>query len=134
MGAGSAVRGSVILLALLQASGCATVAHQGESSAAAGAALVSVRNNNWADMNVYLLRSGSRFRLGTVGAATSRTFRLPEATVASTPEVQLLADPIGGARAYVSPGILVGRGEQIVWTIENTLALSSLRVEQVANR
>lgn len=112
------------------ASGCASGLGNGNGGLTPSNAetLVQVDNNNWADMNIYVVRSGMRMRLGTVVSMNSATFVVPEPMVSASGEVRLLADPIGGAPQFMTQPVLVSPGQQIEFTLENNLNLSSLSV------
>lgn len=87
--------------------------------------VLQVSNNNWSDMNVYVVRGAMRQRLGTVGSLTTSKFKLPRYIFTSPDPVQLVADPIGGARPYMSPPLLVNPGAVVEWRLENNVNLSS---------
>lgn len=88
--------------------------------------MVRVTNNNWSDMTIYLLRSGSRRRLGTVTSQATHTFVVPAHLVVSSSSVHLVADPIGSSRTFTSAPILINPGQTAEWKLENSLALSSI--------
>jgi hypothetical protein len=87
--------------------------------------VLQVANNNWSDMNVYLVRGALKQRLGTVSSLTTAKFKLPEHVFASPEPLRLLADPIGGAQAYLSQPLLVNPGQIVEWRLENNVALSN---------
>src|SRR2546426_12578669 len=57
---------------------------------------VSVDNQNFLDMNVFLIRGGQRIRLGTVPGLTSRTLMVRPELVGYGTELQFELHPIGG--------------------------------------
>lgn len=65
------------------------------------------------DVNVYVLRSGQRTRLGTVTALTTRTFVLPRTMVGTATTIQFLAAFVGSNRAPVSEEVVVWEGDEI---------------------
>ncbi|MGK2934264.1 MAG: hypothetical protein ACSLFE_03350 [Gemmatimonadaceae bacterium] len=77
------------------------------------AATVRVDNQAFLDVNVYLLRSGQRTRLGTVTALTTRTFVLPRSIVGTAVTVQFVASFIGSSRAPVSEEVVVWEGDEV---------------------
>ena len=85
---------------------------------------LTVVNDNWLDMKIYALRLGTRYRLGTVTSLTSEEFELPAHLQPSISEVQLLAVPIGGTHGVVSPTVYPSGGDEVVWALQNNLALS----------
>jgi hypothetical protein len=112
--------------AALLAVGCAhgNSATADAANADAGA-VVHVSNNNWSDMNVYVVRGTMRQRLGTVSSLATGKFRLPRHIFTSPEPMRLLADPIGGAQQYLSPPLLVNPGQVVEWRLENNVQLSS---------
>ena len=118
------------LLSLAAAALLATACAHGNTARASDEAgereaMLQVSNQNWSDMNVYLLRGGLKQRLGTVGSNTTSRFKLPHHIFTSSEPVRLLADPIGNARTYTSPPLLVGPGQTVEWRLENNVNLSS---------
>lgn len=87
---------------------------------------IRVTNNNWADMTIYVERSGLKRRLGTVTSQSTQTFDVPRHLVESTGPVHLVADPIGSSRLFASPPLLISAGQTAEWKLENSLALSSI--------
>lgn len=90
-------------------------------------ARVQVTNNNWLDVNVYAVWSGTRARLGTVGSNSTRTFTVPR-TMAAHGTIQLLAAPIGSPSVHRTEAILLDGGDRIELNVENSLSLSSYTV------
>ncbi len=102
------------LLALLLA-GCHSGKNQAKQPVERGAAVL-VDNQDFSDMNVYIVRSGQRYRLGMVPGFGKRLFPIkPDFLTASTLSFQ--ADPVGGRAAPVSQEIDVRPGEEVVLTI-----------------
>lgn len=91
-------------------------------------AVVRVANNNFADVTIYVVQSGMRLRLGTVSGLSEQQFTLPRRSATYTMEMYLLADPIGGARAYVSPAVRVRGGEEVDLRLHAILSMSSVSV------
>jgi len=79
-------------------------------------------------MNIYLVIDGIRERLGTVMSQDREVFRVPAYVLATSSRIHLLADPIGSMQTYLSPPILMARGQQVEWQLENSIQLSSLMV------
>lgn len=89
---------------------------------------VEVKNDNFADVNIYaILEGGVARRLGTVTGNTAGKFSL-RASEIPTGTVRLLADAIGGAGRASSGQLLVNGGATIVFTIAPVLAQSSATV------
>ena len=85
---------------------------------------LTVENHHWSDMKIYAIKLGNRFRLGTVTSQTMETFELPSFLQADVSEVQLLAVPIGGTQSVLSPSVYPSPGDEVVWGIQHSLALS----------
>jgi hypothetical protein len=88
---------------------------------------VQVANHNWADVIVYLNHGASRTRLGSVGTARASEFRFP-ASYAHGTSVTLLVTPIGSPARFESERFTVQPGQTVYWTIESSLARSSLMI------
>ncbi len=81
-------------------------------------------NSNFSDVRIYAIHQGRRLRIGFVNSMTSETFDLPSYLQADVANLQLLAVPIGGTQAVLSPVVFPSRGDEVVWGIQNHLALS----------
>lgn len=113
--------------AVLVAAGCArspapSAAPSPEPSAsdnarAARAIPVEVDNENFYDMNVYLLSRGARYLIGQVGGMTKATLTVPAGMAPADNQVRLRAEAIGGAGATTTPLLIVPQGQQVFWTI-----------------
>lgn len=118
---------ALIALAL---SACASTSEvkNGPQRSAAPSAIVQVTNNNWADMNVYMLRAGMRVRLGTVTTMGSRRFQVPKSMMSASGEVRLIADPIGSRGQFTTAPVQFWPGQTVDFKIENHIAVSSIAV------
>jgi hypothetical protein len=92
------------------------------------APVLKVENNNWMDVDVYLVRNGEPFPLGTVSGPGEGHLVLPSLATTPGAQVQILVLPIGGADDYLSPTLLVNPGDVLHLTVENSLDLSSVSV------
>ena len=88
---------------------------------------VEVHNIGWADVTIYSVSAGSRIRLGTVPSNTSQRFRLPRVHEWS-PDLRLMADPIGSPQGYLSEPISPATGQVIRWTVHETRSFRSMMV------
>ena len=88
-------------------------------------ATVSVVNHNWRDVRVYIVRAGSRFRLGTVTSMNEEVFTVPEAFLGYGAGMRILAEVIGSSEQVTTDQITLERGLVIEWVIENVLSLSN---------
>jgi hypothetical protein len=78
---------------------------------------VRIDNQNFNDMDVYLLDRGTRVLLGSASGLSRTTLLLPAAVTASGGRVTLQADPIGASAPIRTPQLLVAPGQQVYWTI-----------------
>jgi hypothetical protein len=119
----------MLAAATMTAGGCAHGAQTVERDGfAEPETTVKVTSYNWSDINVYLVRGSWRQRLGTISSFSTRTFDLPDHLLAGASKVYLHADLIGSSRTHTSPPLLVMRGHQVEWRLENNLQLSSAYV------
>jgi hypothetical protein len=110
-------------------SACSSAMEERPANAFTGAAAttVMVNNNNWSDMTVYATRNGATVRLGSVTSMSTARFELPVAMLGAG-ELRLIADPLGSTSTYRTQPVLVTRGQEIEFTLQNNLALSTLSV------
>jgi len=85
---------------------------------------VQIDNQNYSDMNIYVVRNGQRLLLGQAGGLTRTTLTIRNA-VRGDGRVRLLAEPIGGARPIATPTLVVPQGQSIFWTIGSDPATST---------
>ena len=104
-----------MLLALV--TGCGPRSRSTRPPAASPPTYVVITNQSWLDMNMYVLRSSQRIRLGTVGANQTTRFRLPAHLVFGATPLRFLADPIGSSRTTSSFEIVVSPGDEVALTI-----------------
>ncbi len=108
----------LMLLALVAACGGR---RSGRPPVAAEPAYVRITNQSWLDMNVYVLRSSQRQRLGTIGANQTQRFRLPENLVFGATPLRFEVDPIGSSRTARSFEIVGSPGDEVTLTIPSTV-------------
>ena len=79
---------------------------------------LEVTNQWFADMNIYVVRSGQRLRLGLATGNATTNFVIPRAVITG-PSIRLrfLADPVGGTHSPVSDEITVSPGDAVQLTI-----------------
>ena len=78
---------------------------------------VTVDNQNFLDMNVFLVRGGQRIRLGTVPGLTQRILMVRPELIGYGTELRFELHPIGGRSNPVSETISVRPGDVIQLTI-----------------
>ena len=91
---------------------------------ARGQIQVQVDNQNFNDMNVYLIDAGTRVYLGLVSGLSKGSLVIPPGSGRSSHQVRLSADPIGGSSPIRTPSLLVGPGQNVYWTIGSSPANS----------
>ncbi len=91
-------------------------------------AALSINNNHWLDVIVFVFHDGEMSRVGSVTAASSNTFTLPAWMLGQSRTIRLLADPIGSEGWIRSETIHVQPGQSIEWRLESQLARSSVMV------
>lgn len=77
---------------------------------------VTVDNQSFSDMTIYVLR-GQRVRLGTARGHSKTTLTIPASIVRSASMLRFIADPIGSTRSSVSEEISVNPGDSVGLTI-----------------
>ena len=86
-----------------------------------------VKNDNYADMDVYAVSDGLPTRVGTVTGLSSKTFSVNDSFTKGT-DFRIVATPIGGnGRASTGP-IVAGAGQTIYFTINTTLRTSTVSI------
>ncbi len=78
---------------------------------------MTVDNQNFLDMNVFLIRGGQRIRLGTVPGLTQHILMVRPELIGYGTEVQFELHPIGGRGSPVTETITVHPGDVIHLTI-----------------
>lgn len=79
--------------------------------------MLSVENNSFNDMRIYVHQGSQRIRLGTAPGMQTSSFRLPKSVVFGATELRFEAVPIGGRGASISERITVNPGEAIILRI-----------------
>ena len=95
--------------------------------------LITVRNDNWLDVNVYRVRSGAQFRLGTVSALGVSTFVVREG-LAGADGLRLRIDPVGSSSVFTTDPILVAPGQHVELNVADRLSMSTFSVMNRAPR
>ncbi len=93
--------------------------------------VLDVANHTWADVDVYVLASSMRARLGTVASQGTTEVVVPR-DVWAYGSIQVRVEPIGGEQPYVTDRIEIHGGQKITLTVEHQNGLSSWVVENTA--
>ncbi len=116
---------AIATVATVGSAGCVTSAFGGQNREAA---TLEVSNKGWTDIAVFLERGGTRVRLGLSPALSDRRFRLSPEQAPPGETISFLADPVGSTDVYRSPSVRMHEGAVLLWTLQNNLAQSALRV------
>ena len=90
--------------------------------------LLRVENRHWLDVRVSVIHDGQTTPVGTVTATQTATFVLSPSLLGQGGEVRLTGDPVGGHSSVTTETVRVAWGQQVVWTLENSLRGSSVAV------
>jgi hypothetical protein len=117
--------GVIVLLGLSTACGASRSTVASEPRPSSNDISVQIDNQNFSDMNIYVVNSGQRWLLGWAGGLAKTTLTIPNGAANSDGRVRLLADPIGGTRRITTPTLIVPQGQSIFWTIGSDPASST---------
>lgn len=80
-----------------------------------------VQNQSSSQMNIYVVASGQRIRLGSVAGNATAVLRIPHSVVGLGRELSFLADPLGSSNVASSFSIYVQPGEEVTITVPPTV-------------
>jgi hypothetical protein len=89
---------------------------------------LTVNNNHWLDVVVFVFHDGELTRVGTVTATSSASFFLPPWMLGQTRSIRLLGDPVGSNGWIRTETIHIQPGQFIEWRLESQLSRSSVAV------
>ena len=116
-----------VLSAATLLAACASGASRISSRAELQPISLTVTNQNWLDVNVFVVEGNSRFRVGQVGGNGSAMLSIPSSLVVNG-QVRLLADPIGSSDTYMTDMISVAPDEKVQLTVAPRMRMSSFAV------
>lgn len=117
---------AALVLSLVTA-GCHRGGFTNAPEGAQGAVGLVVQNQNFYDMDVYVVSEGVATRIGDVTGNSTARFRLDPSFFPSN-ELRVVATPVGGnGRAFSGP-LNVAPGQTIVFTIASVLRQSSATI------
>jgi hypothetical protein len=120
-------RFSVLLLCL--AAACAPAMNEPQPAAPTyGSGMVEVRNDGRQDIVMYAMRDGMRYRLGRVSRMETAALRLPNLGEQSSYQVSLVAEPLGGGRAFASAPLVWHKGQSIMARVGQSAVSHTLDV------
>jgi hypothetical protein len=120
----------VAIASLLFAVATAGCHHGGFSNAATGtqgAVGLVVQNQNFYDMDLYVVSEGLATRVGDVSGNSTARFTLDPSFFPST-EIRIIATPVGGNGRASSGPLNVGPGQTIHFTIAPVLRQSTASI------
>ena len=116
--------GLIGLLGLSAACGASRAPGTSGSVSARNEIPVQIDNQNFSDMQIYVVRGGQRYLLGQAGGLSKTTLTIRNA-LTSGGRVRLVAEPIGGAAPITTPTLVIPTGQSIFWTIGSDPTMST---------
>lgn len=116
----------LLLLPLLAACPGKKGGYQVEPSAAVTTA--QVRNQNAYAATIYLVESGTRYRLGSVSSLSSAVFLVPPKMLDGRVSFRLMAEPVGPHPTQVSETFMLQPGQGADWQLQERLPISQVSV------
>jgi hypothetical protein len=89
---------------------------------------LTVTNNNWLDVVIYVYHDGETSRVAIVTAATTANYFLPAWMLGHSRSVRLIAHAVGSNSSISTDLIHIQPGQFIEWHLESDLARSSVAV------
>jgi len=108
---------AVLIALFILLAGCFSKSETPDERAKPGAS-VEVDNRDWPDVTIYIIKNGSKYRLGEVPGYSRRVFPI-EPHFLNAPTLRFQADPVGRQGQPISEEIEVRPGEEVVLTIMN---------------
>jgi hypothetical protein len=108
--------GLIVLLGLSSACGASRSTPTSSPEPSSDEIPVQIDNQNFSDMEIYVVKNGQRLLIGQAGGLTKTTLTIRNVARGGG-RVRLLAEPIGGARPIATPTLVVPPGQSIFWTI-----------------
>ncbi len=89
---------------------------------------LTVTNNNWLDVVVYVFHDGEATRVATVTAATTANYFLPPWMLGHSRNIRLIGHAVGSNSNISTELIHIQPGQFIEWRLESDLSRSSVAV------
>ncbi|HEU4584701.1 MAG TPA: hypothetical protein VFR95_03080 [Gemmatimonadaceae bacterium] len=119
---------SLPALLLVLSIGCGRKEKEATRPLPTGPTSLRIENQNWLDVNIYVVHDGQRSRLGSATAAHTTQLEIPPTLLGQLGAIRLIADPVGSPQAITSQAVVVKPGTRLVWTLGTDLNRSSLAV------
>jgi hypothetical protein len=116
--------GLIVLLGLSSACAASHSAPTSSPEPLASEIPVQIDNQNFSDMEIYVVKSGQRLLIGQAGGLAKTTLTIKNATRGDG-RIRLLAEPVGAVRRISTPLLVVPQGQRIFWTIGSDPATST---------
>jgi hypothetical protein len=111
---------------LLTGAGCGTNRADTTPAPEARSGLpVQIDNQNFSDMDIYLVNGGQRWLLGQARGLTRTTLTVSDGTAPASGRVRLEADPVGASKPIFTPVLVVSPGQSVYWTIGSDPEMST---------
>ena len=103
----------VLFFTLALGAACRGNTTDGEAPEPVPPTTLSVKNQAFLDMNIFIFRSTQRMRLGTAMGSNTTRFTIPPSLLFCTTPLRFQAVPIGGNRASITQEISVTPGDEV---------------------
>jgi hypothetical protein len=100
-----------------------------KTAKAGGTIPIEIDNQNFNDVDVYLIDQGAPVYLGSATSYTTTMLQIPAGSLVDPAQVRLLAHPVGGSSEFRTPKLLVAPGKSVHWTIGTDAATSVASTE-----
>jgi len=87
-----------------------------------------VVNHHWLDVTIYIVHDGESSRVGIATASSTETFVLSGRLLGSTRQIYLMGRAVGSSEVVRTEMLTVQPGQNVEWTLENSLRRSSVGV------
>ena len=114
-------------IAMLTTAGCATRKSEPFSWAESRNQTITVHNDHWLDVAVYLVRGTARFRIGTVRGLSEETLHLKAGGAEGIPW-QILTDPIGSNHTYLTEPVVLAPGQRLQVNVGSRVSQSTYAI------
>ena len=116
--------GLIVLLGLSSACGASHSPPTSSPEPLSSEIPVQIDNQNFSDMDIYVVKNDQRLLIGQAGGLTKTTLTIKNATRGDG-RIRLLAEPVGAVRRIATPILVVPQGQSIFWTIGSDPATST---------
>ena len=123
------LRALTVSAAVLTAAACAPRSGSGPQPRAEPVT-VEVTNQNRRDVRVFVIRSGTEVRLGTVVSGRTGIFSYRGLQPGTSETLRIGAEVIGSGANFSSEGVRVAPGERVMLRLEDLLQSSSISVRR----